>query len=331
MASGTRGPHHITDDDQGPLVTIIASLMMVYMIFCYLARLLTRFSINGPFGSDDWVITIGTAVAIIHSSVKLVEVRDGFGKRLSLLDDSNILNIQRAAYAGDIFYVLGLMFSKAGTFMLIGRLTRYTKLATAAWAGLLLTVVWGIAVLFAVCFRCKVPSPWAQTDLKCFQAYPTWIGVETSGIGMELLLALLPVYIAWGLHVHLKSKLVLLFAFSFRLPVIIVAALRIFYLRKQDMMDDPFFYGTVPSVCMEVELHYSLIAATIPCLKPFVKSFNTGYLGRLEIIPDSFRDTIPLQDYEPPKMSGGRDNPSIREGGNISIETSIVITDSRSM
>ncbi|OJD21682.1 hypothetical protein ACJ73_06976 [Blastomyces percursus] len=60
MASGTWGPHHITDDDQGPLVTIIASLMMVYMIFCYLARLLTRFSINGPFGSDDWVITIGT-------------------------------------------------------------------------------------------------------------------------------------------------------------------------------------------------------------------------------------------------------------------------------
>lgn len=30
---------------------------------------------------------------------------------------------------------------------------------------------------------------------------------------------------------------------------------------------------------MEAELHYSLIASTIPCLKPFIKSFNTGYLS----------------------------------------------------
>ncbi|EER44134.1 ubiquinone biosynthesis protein COQ9 [Histoplasma capsulatum H143] len=222
MASDTWAPHHITDNDRGPLVTIIASLMMVYMVFCFLARILTRTTINGPFGSDDWVITAGTAVAIIHSSAKLVEVRDGFGKRLSDLEDQDILNIQK---------------------------------------------------------------------------YPTWVGVETSGIGVELLLALLPAYIAW------------------------VAALRIFYLRKQNMLDDPFFYGVDPSVCMEIELHYGLIAATIACLKPFVKSFNTGYLGRLEIIPDAFRDTIPLQNYKPPRMSGGRDNPSIGEGGALSIET----------
>lgn len=60
MASNTWGPHHITDNDRGPLVTIMASLMMVYMIFCYLARIVTRFTINGPFGPDDWVITAGT-------------------------------------------------------------------------------------------------------------------------------------------------------------------------------------------------------------------------------------------------------------------------------
>ncbi|OJD19729.1 rpsU-divergently transcribed protein [Emergomyces pasteurianus Ep9510] len=303
MASDTWGPHHITDNDRGPWVTIMASLMMVYMIFCYLARILTRMTINGPFGSDDWIITTGTAIAIIHSSVKLIEVRDGLGKRLSDVEEANILGIQKAAYAGDIFYVLGLTLSKAGTFMLLARLTKYTRHASVAYAGLILTAVWGFSVVLALCFRCKVPSPWAQKDLKCFQAYPTWMGIETSGIGMEFLVAILPVYIAWGLHVHLKSKIVLLFAFSFRLPVIIVAALRIFYLHKQHMMDDQIFYGVDPSVCMEVELHYSLIAATIPCLKPFVKSFNTGYLGRLEIVPDAFRDTIPLQDYKPPRTT----------------------------
>lgn len=30
---------------------------------------------------------------------------------------------------------------------------------------------------------------------------------------------------------------------------------------------------------MEANLHYSIIAATIPCLKPFMRSLNSGYMS----------------------------------------------------
>ena len=34
-----------------------------------------------------------------------------------------------------------------------------------------------------------------------------------------------------------------------------------------------------PIIYTEVELHYSIIAATIPCMHIFLRNFSTGYLG----------------------------------------------------
>jgi hypothetical protein len=44
-------------------------------------------------------------------------------------------------------------------------------------------------------------------------------------------------------------------------------------------IDDPFFDSVPASVCTQVELHWGLMAASIPCLKPFMKAMNTGYMG----------------------------------------------------
>ncbi|PGH15113.1 rpsU-divergently transcribed protein [Helicocarpus griseus UAMH5409] len=294
----------------------MASLMMVYMILCYFARIILRFTVNGPFGSDDWVITAGSALAIIHSSFKLVEAHHGLGKRTSDVEQADILDIQMNAYIGDIFYVIALMLSKAAAFMLIARLTRYTRHVNAAYVGVGLTALWGIGLVLALCLRCTLPHPWDQVNLECFQAHTRWMAVEISGIALELLLALLPVYIAWGLHVQLRSKLMLLFAFSFRLPVILVGALRIFYLRRQWTLSDPIFHGADASVCMEVELHYSLMAATIPCLKLFIKAFNTGYLGARETNPGAMLgNTSRSGSYRHSTMSGARyKTPSVNDG-----------------
>lgn len=40
---------------------------------------------------------------------------------------------------------------------------------------------------------------------------------------------------------------------------------------------DPTITSLNAILCSEALLHYSLMAATIPCLKPFVVAFNTGW------------------------------------------------------
>jgi hypothetical protein len=41
--------------------------------------------------------------------------------------------------------------------------------------------------------------------------------------------------------------------------------------------EDPSLAETDATICSQILLHYSLMAATIPCLKPFVIAFNTGW------------------------------------------------------
>lgn len=62
--------------------------------------------------------------------------------------------------------------------------------------------------------------------------------------------------------------------------VIIITVLRIVAFRTalNDVANASWRY-TGLEIYTSIEMHYSLIAATIPCMHVFLKNFNTGYLG----------------------------------------------------
>lgn len=101
---------------------------------------------------------------------------------------------------------------------------------------------------------------------------------------------------------RVSSKLTVVFAFTFRLTygkssnllllritwaitdllsrVAVVVVVRLHYIGVGlASTDDPFFDSVPASVCTQLELHWGLMAASIPCLKPFMKAMNTGYMG----------------------------------------------------
>jgi hypothetical protein len=77
---------------------------------------------------------------------------------------------------------------------------------------------------------------------------------------------------------RLKAKLVVIFAFSARLPVIVIAAIRLYYLHEH-------FLGTRMTfeyiVATQWQMGYAIMSSTItgmgPFLRPFNKEFTTSY------------------------------------------------------
>jgi hypothetical protein len=77
---------------------------------------------------------------------------------------------------------------------------------------------------------------------------------------------------------RMKSKLIVIFAFSARLPVIALAVLRLHYLRQQ-------FFGTSTTfgyvVATQWQISYAIMASTItgmgPFLRPFSQEYTTSY------------------------------------------------------
>jgi len=77
----------------------------------------------------------------------------------------------------------------------------------------------------------------------------------------------------------MKSKFVVTIAFSCRIVMVPLAILRIINLNQNAHSKD-YTFDIVPAIVFaQVEMHFGLIAATIPCLRPFLNAINTGYIS----------------------------------------------------
>ena len=74
-------------------------------------------------------------------------------------------------------------------------------------------------------------------------------------------------------------KTMVLSAFAFRIPIVPLAIARIQNLNAVKNSTDYTFDVVLAVVFAQVDMHYSLIAATIPCARPFLKALNTGYMA----------------------------------------------------
>lgn len=79
----------------------------------------------------------------------------------------------------------------------------------------------------------------------------------------------------------LTSKLTVVTGFALRLPVSAITVLRLvsqaYTLREASA--DYSWIAVTPVIYEQIEMHLSIIAATVPCMRLFLKNFNTGYLG----------------------------------------------------
>ncbi|KAI9803961.1 MAG: hypothetical protein M1833_000242 [Piccolia ochrophora] len=250
----------VTSDNQGPIVTIAGTVMMIWMLLCYLMRLGIRFGFNGPFKSDDAVISAATVFGVAQTIATYAQVGNGLGRRQEDLNSSTILSFFKASPLDplDLLYVVTVCLSRVSVALLIARLTRSKKHLVATHVATGFAAVWGVAALFTI-------------------AALRWEIITGIGVFIEIILLALPVFLVWGLQMPFGPKAVVVAAFSFRLPVIATTILRIIYLRTGLESDDMTFDLVTGTILSQVDMHYSLMAATIPCMKPFVKAFNTGY------------------------------------------------------
>jgi hypothetical protein len=135
-----------------------------------------------------------------------------------------------------------------------------------------------------------------------------WIAVETLSILIELLLFTLSMFLVWNLSMPMKIKLMVCGAFLCRLlyvptvslneaeacpvkltscSIVPPAILRLVAIRDAYHGSDATLDATYPAIFTQVVLHYSLIATTVPCMKKFLKQFDSGF-GATTVMSDRY-------------------------------------------
>lgn len=107
--------------------------------------------------------------------------------------------------------------------------------------------------------------------------FARWQTVAAFDITLEILIFATSGYLLYALQMTIFKKSAVLTGFALRLPLVIPIALRLHYLSLALNSSNYTLQVTNAAICKQVEIAYSIVAATIPCLRPFMTATATHY------------------------------------------------------
>jgi hypothetical protein len=107
--------------------------------------------------------------------------------------------------------------------------------------------------------------------------YNRWIAVSIIDIVTEVALASIAIRIIWSLQIRTSKKLGVAFAFLQRLAIIAPIVVRLHYLSIVYNSDDPTLHAASSTICKQTQVAFAIVAASVPCLRPFLTATATHY------------------------------------------------------
>ncbi|PLB44405.1 hypothetical protein P170DRAFT_430303 [Aspergillus steynii IBT 23096] len=315
----------VTPDKHGAFVIIASLVGLIWSVFIIGIRVYLRMRLTPPFGWDDLAAIFGTIVGVIQTSVTLDAVNHGIGTRETLLTSSEADIALKRLYVSWLLYPVAVCSSKVSIALLIARLTRTKYHLWASYALTTLSLLWGIISIFLIAFQCSTPQPWnIAATTQCSTMFAQWAVVESVNMAIELLIPCLIIAMIWSLHMPLGTKITVVLAFSLQLLYVILlihyvtlkthhirsprvvfpTIIRILFLQQTTTTPasrtDHTFTLTNSTLITEVVMHFSLIAATFPCLRKFLQAFDMhmGATTNLTSEGDTGSSSIALKSLE---------------------------------
>lgn len=247
------------------------------MVFC--VRVYLRLSTKRSFGADDIACAVGMLIGLGSTSATLISVHNGLGNHQNAVSSILLQHFMQSTYAAALLYILAICASKCSAALLVARLKPGKRNSISRHWMTYFTLSWGVVATLLVAFQCNLPDPWNTLNRdRCSNLFAKWVFIEVLSCLIEVMLFGLAANMLWDLQMPFKSKALVLSIFSCRLLIILPTVLRIIYL-KGVLADSDVTYNSVNLIIVTlVVLHYSLMAATFPCLKPFLAAFDKELL-----------------------------------------------------
>ncbi|KAK6423278.1 hypothetical protein LTR95_016546 [Oleoguttula sp. CCFEE 5521] len=215
-------------------------------------------------------------------------VYHGLGRHVEDLEVHALEKMEKSIYTGDLLFICVVSASKLAISLLLYRLSSAPRTIMAAHILMAVVAIWSVASLLAISLRPEISSPWTLSPANASHLMNAWTGIGAVSCLTEFAFMAFPVFLVYGLQMPLASKLTVVTGFAFRLPIIVFTILRFDAFRDTlgNVADISWTYVLL-AIYTELEMHASLMAATIPCMHIFLRSFNTGFLATTALQVDS--------------------------------------------
>ncbi|KAF2793645.1 hypothetical protein K505DRAFT_276673 [Melanomma pulvis-pyrius CBS 109.77] len=327
----------MTDNGHAKVIWIVSLLGLGLSTVVFVARGVLRWRV---LGLEDVTLVAAQLLAFGQYGALFISLHYGLGKSSDTLTTSSQIKVSKAAFSSQILLVLSLGLSKCSLVLLARRLfARGTKHCWLTYNMLLAVFcVWLVGAVILVSVGCDLDiyiPPHGNETCAAFAA--RWNVINALDVISELILISLPLSIVWTLKMEFGLKARVVLAFALRFPVAaFVIAFAVFFTAANISLNR----GVAVSpaiICQQLELAYSLISASIPCLRYFTGSFGVD-IGTVEVSTDDqtkynasrpqshttlgakeslVQAAIKMQYLRPQRSSVSQTQTVIQKGGNV--------------
>jgi hypothetical protein len=281
----------VTPDDYSGTLYVVAFVGFTYTTMTVVTRVFIK---RNMLGIDDGIMVVAQAANVLQFALVISALSAGLSKSYNTISEEQYSRMARVGpsvtpiisrltrqtqMAVQITTYLTLGLSKMATILIVRRL--FTVDMKEPWRTCNVVtgfvIAWTIASAFLVSVGCSAESVAPQTPIQtCPGIRSRYLVVTITDAITDLLLTITPAYLCRQLNMKVWFKLQVLGIFALRLPLVILSA---FFFRSWTRSLDhvnPGVARTRPLVYQQCQICYSIIVGTIPSLKAFLQSFDTG-------------------------------------------------------
>ncbi|RYC79097.1 hypothetical protein BFJ63_vAg18026 [Fusarium oxysporum f. sp. narcissi] len=266
----------VTFNDHAGQLWIVTILSLIYSGLVAFARAYIKYKM---FGFDDILFALATILHLAQSIAIFVGLGSGLAKHNSTTTPEQWATSSKSTVAAAILTLLSLSLAKCSVLALVLRIigSKPGKSKPFCIGLMVFTVAWGIGSSVAWLANCRADALLTVNNVKqCPSQTTRWAVITAIDIVTEIITWGLVVQLSWSVHTSFARKCQIVMAFSFRLPLIAVAAVHLAYSGTYPTASEPQFAVTNTLLCQQVMVAWSLISASVPNLKNFLKSFSIG-------------------------------------------------------
>ncbi|KAK0113952.1 hypothetical protein ONS95_014197 [Cadophora gregata] len=282
----------ITSRDQSGVVLIATALGLAFALVSMLIRVYIQIGLRTAADAAAVLSAVTTSLFkptkrsangslqvfyLFQASSTFVGSSKGWGKTAKDIPDSQLLPLHKAIYSSEILYIITLWLTKCSVALLFIKLSPDKRHSLASYSILGASTVFMVISVLTVSLRCDLAQPWIFIGATCTHVLSRWRTVAAMDIITEVALFSTSIYLVKNLQLSLHKKSLVVLAFGLRLPMTATTILRLDSIQSTIDSTDPTLKGTMAQVYTQIELCYAIIAATTPCLRPFMKALSTHY------------------------------------------------------
>lgn len=293
----------LSDDNRGPLITLVSVSFLIAAIIFVAAKVGSVIYFKQQQAAVNTPIWVALVLSIVEVVVMQKAVDHGVGRHADTLTTAALSTANKFTYVAQLLSIIVLALSKLSTTLLVWKLTPKRAIRTACKITIGLATAWAVFGLFAIAFQCQMPEPWVYTPEKCVGEGVLLYPVYALHIITEIIVVAIPFFMMRHVQLAWKKRVKILASFSARICVVGMGIAHLSLLppalRSSDttwdivhpaMINQAMMSTTVAIACMPTlyhifaGLHSGLITTRLPDEVELSHPKSSGYINQSTVM-----------------------------------------------